>query len=370
MQNIKAVILNHNAELTQQKIHERTALEWVAGAVRQAGIDDIAVGLDANTDGACKKTLFVSALAPLVTPEALATLAGRECAALISGGRAIALVCGGGAAGIVIAAGAADDIDAALALLGDKGHAVESYIYKGQMIFLDGHAQRIEISNVLRSRIMAGHMENGVDIRDPYNTTISPGAEIGRGTDILPGCTISGAVKIGRDCVIGPMAVISNAEIGDGTTVNASQVYDSQIGNDCAVGPFAHIRGHARLGNHLRVGNFVEIKGSDIGDGTKLAHLTYCGDAKVGERVNFGCGTVTVNHDGKKRNHTEIGDDTFIGCNSNLVSPVKIGADVYIAAGSTITDDLPDGAFAIARSRPYVKEGGAYKYLKKYDGGK
>jgi len=359
MQDVKAFILDNASEMSHQKILERTPAEWAAEAVRRAGIDDIIFGMETDGDGAYKKALFISALAPLVTPEAIRALAAQSCAALVSDGRAAALVCCGAAVS------SAPDMDGALAALEGQSHSVERIECDDQMIFLDGYAQKIEISNILRSRIMAAYMANGVDIRDPYNTTISPDAEIGRGTVILPGCLISGDTKIGRDCLIGPMSVICGSVIGDRTTVNASQIYDSRIGDDCTVGPFAHIRGHARLGNHLRVGNFVEIKKSDIGDGTKMAHLAYCGDAKVGERVNLGCGTIVVNYDGKNKSLTEIGDGAFIGSNSNLVAPVKIGADVFIAAGSTIAGDLPDGAFAIARSKPYVKEGGAYKYLKK-----
>ena len=137
----------------------------------------------------------------------------------------------------------------------------------------------------------------------------------------------------------------------------SSQVYESVVGAQATVGPFAYIRPGCKIGDHTRIGDFVELKKAEIGDGTKVSHLTYVGDAQVGERVNFGCGTVVVNYDGYNKYQTVIGDDCFIGCNTNLVSPVRLGDRVFTAAGTTVTKDVPDGALAVARSRQTVYEG-------------
>ena len=163
--------------------------------------------------------------------------------------------------------------------------------------------------------------------------------------------------KVGAGAVIGPNTILEKAEIGAGTTVNNSQVYESTVGSNTTVGPFAYIRPQSVVGDGCRIGDFVELKKSTIGNGTKVSHLTYIGDATVGERVNFGCGTVVVNYDGYHKYRTEIGDDCFIGCNTNLVSPVKLGDRAFTAAGTTVTKDVPAGALSVARSRQTNLEG-------------
>ena len=162
---------------------------------------------------------------------------------------------------------------------------------------------------------------------------------------------------MGAGAVIGTNSILEKAEIGAGTTVNNSQVYESTVGAHATVGPFAYIRPQCVVGDHCRIGDFVELKKSSIGNGTKVSHLTYIGDATVGERVNFGCGTVVVNYDGYHKNQTVIGDDCFIGCNTNLVSPVTLGDRVFTAAGTTVTKNVPDGALAVARARQTTLEG-------------
>ena len=206
-------------------------------------------------------------------------------------------------------------------------------------------------------RINFGHIANGVQIFDPENVYISPDAVIGAGTVILPGTIVRENCVIGPQCTIGPNTILEKASVGDRTSVNSSQIYESSVGADATVGPFAYIRPGCKVGDHTRIGDFVELKKSVIGDGTKVSHLTYIGDAEVGERVNFGCGTVVVNYDGYHKNKTIIGDDCFIGCNTNLVSPVEIGDRVFTAAGSTVTDYVPDGALTIARARQKNIEG-------------
>lgn len=209
----------------------------------------------------------------------------------------------------------------------------------------------------LCKRINFGHIANGVQIFDPENVYISPDAMIGSGTVILPGTIVRENCVIGSGCTIGPNTILEKASVGDRTSVNSSQIYESSVGTDATVGPFAYIRPGCTVGDHTRIGDFVELKKSVIGNGTKVSHLTYIGDAEVGERVNFGCGTVVVNYDGYHKNKTIIGDDCFIGCNTNLVSPIELGDRVFTAAGSTVTDPVPDGALTIARARQTNIEG-------------
>lgn len=208
-----------------------------------------------------------------------------------------------------------------------------------------------------RLNINIALMEAGVVIIDPDNTYIEEGVKIGKNTVIQPNCHIKGDTQIGEGCEIGPNSIIEDCTIGNETTVLISVLTKSKVGNKTAVGPFAYIRPNSEVGNSIKVGDFVEIKNSKIADGTKISHLTYVGDSDVGSNVNFGCGTVTVNYDGEHKYRTVIGDNVFIGCNANLVAPVKINDNAFIAAGSTITDDVESDALAIARARQVVKSG-------------
>ncbi|MGO5114097.1 UDP-N-acetylglucosamine diphosphorylase [Candidatus Avoscillospira sp. LCP25S3_F1] len=194
-------------------------------------------------------------------------------------------------------------------------------------------------------------IRGGVEIWDYQNCYVDPTVRVGKGTVLMPGTILRGGTVIGENCVIGPNALLENTIIGDRTTVNSSQLYDAHVGSDTTVGPFAYIRPNSHIGDHVRLGDFVEVKNSTIGDGTKVSHLTYVGDSDVGRNVNFGCGTVTVNYDRAKKSRTTIEDDAFIGCNTNLVAPVTVGRGAYTGAGSTITDNVPSGALAVARAR-------------------
>ncbi len=206
------------------------------------------------------------------------------------------------------------------------------------------------------ARLQAGFSTRPVRFIDKQSVYIGPRVTVGGGTCILPGTILRGETHIGRDCEIGPNAMIRDCEIGDRVTVNASQLNQSTVDDDTAVGPFAYVRPNTHVGKGVKVGDFVELKNSTIGDGTKISHLTYVGDSDVGSGVNFGCGTVTVNYDGEKKFRTVIGDRAFIGCNTNLVAPVRIGDGAYTAAGSTITEDVPADSLAIARDRQVVKK--------------
>lgn len=190
---------------------------------------------------------------------------------------------------------------------------------------------------------------------DKEQAYIGPRVRVGGGTVILPGTILRGETVIGGSCEIGPNTMIRDCVIGDRVTVNASQLNESTVDEGTTVGPFAYVRPHCRVGRDVKVGDFVELKNSTIGDGTKISHLTYVGDSDVGDHVNFGCGTVTVNYDGTAKYRTTIGDHAFIGCNTNLVAPVKIGDRAYTAAGSTVTEDVPADSLCIARSPQTIK---------------
>ncbi|GIN74317.1 bifunctional protein GlmU [Bacillus sp. J14TS2] len=214
---------------------------------------------------------------------------------------------------------------------------------------------------IMRTRINEKHMANGVTIVDPANTYIDTDVEIGMDTIVHPGTVMKGKTVIGDDCQIGPNSELENAIVGSNTNIRQSVVHDSSIGSHVNIGPYAHIRPQSTIHDEVKIGNFVELKKVDFGKGSKASHLSYIGDAEVGSNVNLGCGSITVNYDGKNKFLTKIEDDVFVGCNSNLVAPVTIKKNSYIAAGSTITDDVPEKALSIARARQVNKE----DYVKK-----
>ena len=223
-----------------------------------------------------------------------------------------------------------------------------------------------ELEPMLRDRIVQTHIRAGVRVLDPRAVYIDPRVTIGRGTMVLPGSILRGETAVGCGCTIGPNAMVRDCVVGDETEINASQVNESTIGCRTHVGPFAYVRPGCTIGDDIKVGDFVEVKNSTIGDGTKISHLTYVGDSDVGSRVNFGCGTVTTNYDGVKKYRCTIGDRAFIGCNTNLVAPVTVGEGSYIAAGATITKDVPADALAVARAKQENKEGWAKRRRQMY----
>ncbi|GEN55347.1 bifunctional UDP-N-acetylglucosamine diphosphorylase/glucosamine-1-phosphate N-acetyltransferase GlmU [Halobacillus faecis] len=214
---------------------------------------------------------------------------------------------------------------------------------------------------LMKQRINEQHMRNGVTLVDPEQTYIGPDVTIGRDVVIYPGSVLEGKTTIEDDALIGPHSTITNSHVGSETTIKQSVAADSKIGSRVQIGPFAHIRPQSSLGDDVKVGNFVEVKKASFGDGSKASHLSYIGDAEVGSGVNIGCGTITVNYDGENKHLTTIEDDAFIGCNSNLIAPVTVGKGAYVAAGSTINQDVPSEALSIARSRQTNKEGYASK---------
>ena len=201
------------------------------------------------------------------------------------------------------------------------------------------------------------YLDAGVVFIDLKAVYIDEGVRIGKGTVIYPCVVLEGDVEIGENCTIGQNTRIKDSIIGNGTSIQSSDILESKVGNETSVGPFAYLRPNSEVGSHCKVGDFVEIKNSRLDDGAKAAHLTYVGDSDVGKKVNLGCGVVFVNYDGSKKYRSVVEDGAFIGCNVNLVSPVHVGKDAYIAAGSTITNDVEDGALYVARSKGKSIEG-------------
>lgn len=239
-----------------------------------------------------------------------------------------------------------------------KGYKVEAMMIHDyeEILGVNSKVQLYEATNIMKHRINYAHMEAGVCLMDAGNTYIGKDVVIGKDVTILPGCLLEGKTTIGDRAKIGPNTRIYNSIIGEGSSIEQSTILESRIGEESSVGPYAYIRPGSQIGDHVKIGDFVEIKNSTIGNGTKVSHLTYVGDADVGVGVNFGCGTVTVNYDGKKKYRTTIKDHAFIGCNTNLVSPVTVGENAYTAAGSTITKDVPENSLAIARVRQENKQ--------------
>lgn len=213
----------------------------------------------------------------------------------------------------------------------------------------------------LRKQVAIRHLENGVEFVDINTAYIDETVTIGAGTLIGPCVTLEGQTSIGEGCTILQNTRIKDSVIDDGAEVQSSVITESKVGKGTKVGPFAYLRPGSTIGENCKVGDFVEVKNSSLGDGSKASHLTYIGDSDVGRDVNIGCGVVFVNYDGTSKHRSKVGDGAFIGCNTNLVSPVSVEDGAYIAAGSTITEDIPEDALAIARAKQRNIEGWAAK---------
>lgn len=214
-----------------------------------------------------------------------------------------------------------------------------------------------EANRLMKMRINEQHMRNGVTMVDPNQTYIESDVTIGQDTLIEPGVYLKGETVIGEDCIIGAHSIIENSMIHSNVKVTSSHIEDSVMENHTDIGPNSHLRPQSVIKEGAHIGNYVEIKKSTIGKQSKVGHLTYVGDATLGQNINLGCGTVFVNYDGKEKHHINVGDNSFIGCNTNLIAPVDVEANTYIAAGSTITDNVPAESLAIARARQVNKAG-------------
>ncbi len=222
------------------------------------------------------------------------------------------------------------------------------------------------VNETAQRRQVDHRLNDGVIIPFTDGVIIGPDAQIAAGATVLPGSIIVGASKIGKGSVIGPNSTVRDSVIGENTEFKQSVATDSVVGNGAHIGPFTQLRPNSTIEDGVKIGDFVEVKNSRIGERTSLAHLTYIGDADIGKCCNFGCGVVVVNYDGECKNRTVVKDYAFIGCNTNLVAPVSVGEGAFTAAGSTITRDVPDGALAIERGTQTLKEGWAAKKLSKY----
>ncbi len=246
-----------------------------------------------------------------------------------------------------------------LEILINKGKNAGAYICENSEVILGANdrKQLNELNTIMRRNINTAHMVNGVDIPCTDGVMIGMDVKIGACTTILPNTIILGNTVIGRDCIIGPNTYIKDGVIGDNAVLDNVKLTDSEVEDGVDCGPFVQVRAGSKLCKGVHIGDFVEVKNSVVGAGTKSAHLTYIGDSDVGENVNFGCGTVTVNYDGKNKSRCKIGNHAFLGCNTNLIAPVEIGDYAFTAAGSTITEDVPENALAVARAKQQNKEG-------------
>lgn len=246
-----------------------------------------------------------------------------------------------------------------LEILINEGKNAGAYVVENSEVILGANdrKQLNDLNDIMRRNINTRLMLEGVDIPCTDGVIIGKDVKIGNSTVILPNTIIMGNTVIGGGCTIGPNTYIDNSTIGDDVILDNCKILDSTVEDGADCGPFVKVRNNSTLKKGVHIGNFVEVKNSTIGEGSKSAHLTYIGDSDVGSDVNFGCGTVTCNYDGKNKYRCKIGNGAFIGCNTNLIAPVEVGEEAYIAAGSTITDDIPEKALSVARARQVIKEG-------------
>lgn len=238
----------------------------------------------------------------------------------------------------------------------DPVMAVDVEDYR-EILGINDRKQLSEAYEILQERVKDDWMRAGVTLINPDSITIDDTVELQPDVTIEPQTHLRGQTKIGSGSRIGPGSLIENSQLGENVTVLYSVVSDSAVKDGTRIGPYAHLRGHVDVGESCRIGNFVELKNTQMGDRTNVAHLSYLGDATLGDRVNVGAGTITANYDGVKKHRTKIGDRSKTGSNSVLVAPITLGEDVNVAAGSTVTEDVPDDCLVIARSRQVVKPG-------------
>jgi bifunctional UDP-N-acetylglucosamine pyrophosphorylase / glucosamine-1-phosphate N-acetyltransferase len=244
-----------------------------------------------------------------------------------------------------------------LEIIGRRSRAV-TYQLKNieEANLVNDRSQLARAEEILRRRILDAHMREGVTVRDPVSTHIEASVEIGRDTVILPGTFLRGTTKIGSDCVIGPSSDLLDTVVCDGARVEHSVGRGAEVGEGAAVGPYAFLRPGTVLGPDAKVGAYCEVKNTRVGRGSKVPHLSYVGDAEIGEDANLGAGTITANYDGVNKNRTTIGDGVFTGVNTNLIAPVTIGDGAYLGAGSVVNKDIPPGKLAVGMPARVIRD--------------
>lgn len=252
-------------------------------------------------------------------------------------------------------------------ILLDMGERADAFKAKNPDVVLGANDRKglLMLNDTARKAIIEKLLDSGVEFLCTDGVSIGRNVKIGAGTKILQGTIICGDTEIGENCAIGPNCIIEDCKVGNKVTLNSVQAFDSVVEDNAKIGPFVQIRPGSKIGSDVKIGDFVEVKNSVIGKGTSVSHLTYIGDSDVGKNVNFGCGTVTSNYDGENKFRTVIGDNAFLGCNTNLIAPVKVGNSAYTAAGTTVTKDVPDGALAIERGELAFRQGYGDRKLKK-----
>ncbi len=373
--NIGAIILadKNNGSFISKKpkvlreVLFKPMLEWVISAAENAGVDKICVVAGENLP-VIEKHLNGRELKAFASLQQASEFINKDIIVILNGDKpfvdaetitgAITMhKAGGNDKTVILEESIGYCINSAS--IEKSGLKTDIFVSSGKNTALTANtgAELNALNETMRHLILENLMNNGVDIPCTDGIIIGPDCNIGCDTTILPNTVIRGNVTIGEDCVIGPNSFIENAEIGNGVKFNNGQIRNAKIMNNADIGPFVQVRPDAVIGDNVHLGNFVEVKNSTIGENTSVSHLTYVGDSDVGSDVNFGCGVVTVNFNGKTKNRTVIKDRAFIGCNTNLVAPVTVGENSYTAAGSTITEDVPDNSLAIAREKQINKEG-------------
>ena len=253
-----------------------------------------------------------------------------------------------------------------LEILKNEGKKVGAYITDDyeDIMAVNSRVQLAEVQKIMNRRILEKHMENGVTVINPENTYIEEAVVIGRDTIIEPGVMLKGKTVIGEDVTLKANSVIENSQIADRVTVESSTIKDAVVGEESTIGPYAFLRPKSTIGKRVKIGDFVEVKNSVIGDDSKASHLAYIGDADIGKDVNIGCGVIFVNYDGEKKHRSTIKDHAFIGSNSNIVAPITVEEYGYVACGSNITKKVPKGALAIERGEQHNIDGWVKKKFK------
>src|SRR5215218_3878452 len=255
-----------------------------------------------------------------------------------------------------------------LETIGKRSRAVTYRLrYMEESNLVNDRAQLAVAEEILRRRILNAHMREGVTVRDPASTHIEASVEIGRDTVVLPGTFLRGETRIGSDCVIGPSADLLDTRVGDRARVEHSVGRGAEVGEGASVGPYAFLRPGTVLGAEAKVGAYCEVKNTRVGRGSKVPHLSYVGDAEIGEDANLGAGTITANYDGVNKYQTTLGDGAFTGVNTTLIAPVEIGEDAYTGAGAVINKDVPPGKLAVGSPARAIRDS-PQKRRKRQDG--